>query len=162
MNQELKLKWHSIYGQILFKRRLNEAWLKVKANKGAGGIDGQTIESYERNLETNLDNLLKKLRAKEYRSSPVRRKYIPKKNGKMRPLGIPNIEDRIVQQAIVNVLQPKCEEAVFHRWSCGYRPHLGAKRVAQIILWNIEAGYNFIYDCTTYAAFSITSRIKSS
>lgn len=147
MNQEMKLKWHSIYGQILFERRLHEAWQQVKENKGAGGIDGETIESYESKLEENLARLLQTLRVKEYEPSPVRRRYIPKKNGKMRPLGIPNIEDRIVQQAIVNVLQPKCEETIFHRWSCGYRPKYGAKRVAQIILWNIETEHNFIYDC---------------
>lgn len=147
MNQALKLKWHSIYGQILFDRKLNAAWLQVKANKGAGGIDGETIETYEKHLERNLSNLLQKLKEKEYTPSPVRRRYIPKKNGKWRPLGIPNIEDRIVQQAIVNVLQPKCEEMVFHRWSCGYRPNYGAKRVAQIILWNLETGYNHVYDC---------------
>lgn len=147
MNQELKYKWHSIYGQILFERRLEDAWLKVKANEGAGGIDGETIVSYEKNLEENLRNLLNKLKAKEYEPSPVRRVYIPKKNGKMRPLGIPNIEDRIVQQAIVDVIQPKCEEIIFHKWSCGYRPNLGPKRVTQIILWNIETGYNYIYDC---------------
>lgn len=146
MNQVLKLKWHSIYGQILFDRKLNAAWSQVKANKGAGGIDGETIETYEKHLERNLSNLLQKLKEKEYTPSPVRRRYIPKKNGKWRPLGIPNIEDRIVQQAIVNVLQPKCEEMVFHRWSCGYRPNYGAKRVAQIILWNLETGYNHIYD----------------
>ncbi|WP_367903391.1 reverse transcriptase domain-containing protein [Paenibacillus sp. PL2-23] len=147
MNQELKLKWHSIYGQILFERRLYEAWEQVKANKGAGGIDGVTLETYGRKLEDNLASLLNKLRAKEYVPSPVRRRYIPKKNGKLRPLGIPNIEDRIVQQAIVNVLQPKCEELIFHRWSCGYRPNYGAKRVAQIILWNVETDHNYIYDC---------------
>lgn len=147
MNQELKLKWHSIYGQILFDRKLHTAWLKVKENRGAGGIDGETIASFERNIDANIMNLLEKLKAKEYKPSPVRRVYIPKKNGKMRPLGIPTVEDRIVQQAIMDVLQPKCEEVIFHRWSCGYRPHLGAKRVAQIILWNIEQGYNYIYDC---------------
>lgn len=147
MNQELKLKWHSIYGQILFERRLYEAWEQVKANKGAGGIDGVTLETYGRKLEDNLASLLNKLRAKEYVPSPVRRRYILKKNGKLRPLGIPNIEDRIVQQAIVNVLQPKCEELIFHRWSCGYRPNYGAKRVAQIILWNVETDHNYIYDC---------------
>ncbi|OMF38859.1 group II intron reverse transcriptase/maturase [Paenibacillus sp. FSL H8-0548] len=147
MNQELKLKWHSIYGQILFERKLHAAWLQVKENKGAGGIDGETLESYEKKLDENLSELLQKLKNKAYVPSPVRRRYIPKKNGKMRPLGIPNIEDRIVQQAIVNVLQPKCEESIFHRWSCGYRPNYGAKRVAQIILWNIETDHNFIYDC---------------
>jgi group II intron reverse transcriptase/maturase len=147
MNQVLKLKWHSIYGQILFDRKLHAAWQQVKANKGAGGIDGETLESYERKLDENLIRLLEKLRDKTYTPSPVRRRYIPKKNGKMRPLGIPNIEDRIVQQAIVNVLQPKCEKSIFHRWSCGYRPGYGAKRVAQIILWNIETDHNYIYDC---------------
>lgn len=147
MNQELKFKWHSVYGQILFDRKLKTAWEKVKSNKGAGGIDGKTVQSYASNEEENLRKLLEKLRLKEYIPSPVRRKYIPKKNGKQRPLGIPNVEDRIVQQAIVNVLEPKCEEFIFHKWSCGYRPNLGAKRVMQIITWNIESGYNYIYDC---------------
>lgn len=147
MNQELKFKWHSVYGQILFDRKLKTAWEKVKSNDGAGGIDGVTIQSYANNEDENLRKLLLKLRQKEYNPSPVRRKYIPKKNGKLRPLGIPNIEDRIVQQAVVNVLEPKCEEYIFHKWSCGYRPNLGAKRVMQIITWNIESGYNYIYDC---------------
>lgn len=147
MNQALKLKWHSVYGQILFDRKLKTAWENVKANKGAGGVDEETLESYEENLEENLDNLLKKLRAKEYLPSPVRRVYIPKKNGKKRPLGIPTIEDRIVQQALRNVLEPKFEDGIFHKWSCGYRPNVGAKRVLQLIMWNIERGYNYIFDC---------------
>lgn len=147
LNEELKMKWHSIYGQILFDRKLKEAWLKVKANDGAGGIDKVTIESYECKENENLDTLLEKLRKKEYQPSPVRRVYIPKKNGDRRPLGIPNVEDRIVQQAIVHVLEPKFEESIFHNWSCGYRPNRGAKRVLQIIMWNIEKGYNYIYDC---------------
>lgn len=147
LNKELKLKWHSIYGQILFDRKLKEAWQKVKENGGAGGIDGETIESFEKHEEEKIADLLNKLRTKTYRPSPVRRQYIPKKNGKLRPLGIPNIEDRIVQQAVVNVISPKCEEHIFHKWSCGYRPNLGIKRVMQIILWNIESGYNHIYDC---------------
>ncbi|MFZ3591671.1 reverse transcriptase domain-containing protein, partial [Bacillus sp. DJP31] len=147
MNQELKLKWHSIYGQILFDRKLSTAWEKVKSNDGAGGIDGETIQSYASNERKNLELLLTKLRAKEYTPSPVRRKYIPKKNGKLRPLGIPNIEDRIVQQAVVNVLEPKLEKDIFHKWSCGYRPNRGAKRVMQIIMWNLENGYNYVYDC---------------
>lgn len=147
LNKELKLKWHSIYGQILFDRKLKEAWQKVKENGGAGGIDGETIESFEEHEDEKIADLLNKLRTKTYKPSPVRRQYIPKKNGKLRPLGIPNIEDRIVQQAVVNVISPKCEEDIFHKWSCGYRPNLGIKRVMQIILWNIESGYNHIYDC---------------
>ena len=147
LNKELKLKWHSIYGQILFDRKLTEAWRKVEDNGGAGGIDGETIESFKEHEEAKIADLLQRLRSKTYKPTAVRRQYIPKKNGKLRPLGIPNIEDRIVQQAIVNVLSPKCEEHILHKWSCGYRPNLGIKRVMQIILWNIETGYNHIYDC---------------
>lgn len=146
-NKERKLKWHSIYGQILNEKRLKEAWEKVKANKGAGGIDGETLKSFGKQSGKKLNNLLDKLREKEYKPSPVRRQYIPKKNGKVRPLGIPTIEDRIVQQAVVNVIQPKFEEEVFHKWSCGYRPGRGVQRALQLILWHIETGYNYVYDC---------------
>lgn len=147
MSQEWKFKLHSVYGQLLFDRKLTNSFGQVKANKGAGGIDGETIESYELNLQDNIMNLLEKLRAKTYQPQPVRRVYIPKKDGKKRPLGIPTIEDRIVQQSVVNVLQPKFEEQLFHSWSVGYRPNRGVKRALQIILWNIEQGYNHIYDC---------------
>jgi RNA-directed DNA polymerase len=92
MNQEWKMKLHSVYGQLLFDRKLTESFLKVKENKGAGGIDGETIESYEVKLEENILNLLNKLRTKTYQPQPVKRVYIPKKDGKKRPLGIPTIE----------------------------------------------------------------------
>lgn len=146
MNQALKFKWHSIYGQILFDRKLKTAWEDVERNNGSGGIDGETIDSYRYNLKENLELLLQKLRKKEYKPTPVRRHYIPKKNGDKRPLGIPTIEDRIVQQALVNVLEPKFENGIFHKWSCGYRPNRGTKRVMQIIMANIEQGFNYIFD----------------
>jgi len=132
---------------MLRDRALMAAWQKVRENKGAGGIDGETIDSYGKNLDANIWKLLRKLKTKEYKPSPVRRVYIPKKNGKMRPLGIPTLEDRIVQQTLVDILQPKFEKDIFHRWSCGYRPNLGATRAVQLILWNVETGYNHIYDC---------------
>lgn len=147
MNQELKQKWHSIYGQILFDRKLMAAWKQVEDNKGSGGIDNETIESFKADEENKIMDILKELREKTYKPTPVRRVYIPKKNGKKRPLGIPVIKDRIVQQSIVNVISPLCEKHIFHKWSCGYRPDFGAERVLQIILWNIEIGYNHIYDC---------------
>lgn len=147
MNQEWKFKLHSVYGQLLFDRKLIQSFEQVKVNKGAGGIDGETIESYEARLEENIIALLNKLRTKSYQAQPVRRVYIPKKKGKRRPLGIPTIEDRIVQQSVVNVLQPKFEDSLFHNWSVGYRPNRGVERALQIILWNIEQGYNHIYDC---------------
>lgn len=147
MNQELKLKWHSFYGQILKYEKLEIAWKQVKANKGAPGIDGETIKEYDRHSYKNLHVLLEKLKKKEYIPSPARRVYIPKKNGKKRPLGIPTVEDRIVQQAVVKALQPKFERHIFHKWSCGYRPNRGIERVLQIIMANLEQGYNYIYDC---------------
>jgi RNA-directed DNA polymerase len=147
LNQEWKFKLHSVYGQLLFDRKLTLSFEQVKANKGAGGIDGETIESYDAKLEENIQTLLNKLRAKTYLAQPVKRVYIPKKDGKKRPLGIPTIEDRIVQQSVVNVLQPKFEDLLFHNWSVGYRPNRGVERALQIILWNIEQGYNHIYDC---------------
>lgn len=147
MNQEWKFKLHSVYGQLLFDRKLAQSFEQVKVNKGAGGIDGETLESYEKNLEGNIMGLLEKLKTKTYQPQPVKRVYIPKKNGKKRPLGIPTIEDRVVQQSVVNVLQPKFENQLFHSWSVGYRPNRGVKRALQIILWNIEQGYNYVYDC---------------
>lgn len=147
MNDELKMKWHSIYGQILFDRKLMSAWKQVEANKGCGGIDKETIETFKADEEQKIMQLLQDLRDKTYKPTPVKRVYIPKKNGDKRPLGIPVIKDRIVQQSIVNVLSPKFEAGIFHKCSCGYRPNMGIERVTQIILWYIEHGYNHIYDC---------------
>lgn len=147
MNEELKHKMHSVYGQILVERKLIKAWEQVANNKGSGGIDGVTIDTFKSKEEENIVNLMGKLKDKTYKPTPVKRVYIPKKNGKLRPLGIPTIEDRIVQQSIVNVINPKFEQEIFHKWSCGYREGLGAERVMQIILWNLETGYNHIYDC---------------
>jgi group II intron reverse transcriptase/maturase len=147
MNDELKMKWHSIYGQILFDRKLMSAWKQVEANKGCGGVDMETIETFKADEDKKILQLLQELRNKEYKPTPVKRVYIPKKNGDKRPLGIPVIKDRIVQQSVVNVLSPKFEDGIFHKCSCGYRPDRGIERVMQIILWYVEHGYNHIYDC---------------
>ncbi|CUX32170.1 Group II intron-encoded protein LtrA [Clostridium sp. C105KSO15] len=147
MNDELKMKWHSIYGQILFDRKLMSAWKQVEENKGCGGIDMETIETFKTDEEKKILQILQELRTKEYKPTPVKRVYIPKKNGDKRPLGIPIIKDRIVQQSVVNVLSPKFEDGIFHKCSCGYRPDRGIERVMQIILWYVEHGYNHIYDC---------------
>lgn len=147
MNNPMKLKYHSLYGQLLRDRVLMNAWKKVKANRGSGGIDGVTIKEYAKNEQENILKLLEKLKAKEYNPSPVRRVYIPKKDGKKRPLGIPTLEDRIVQQALTDILMPKYEKIVFHNWSMGYRPGRGVESALQVIIKNIELGRNWIYDC---------------
>ena len=147
MNNPMKLKYHSLYGQLLRDRVLMNAWKKVKANRGSGGIDGVTIEEYTKNEQENILKLLEKLKTKEYKPTPVRRVYIPKKDGKKRPLGIPTLEDRIVQQALTDILMPKYEKLVFHNWSMGYRPGRGVESALQVIIKNIELGRNWIYDC---------------
>lgn len=146
MNEPLKLKLFSVYGQILHEKVLTEAWKHVKANKGCAGIDRITIEKFDENLTTNIGELLNELRTKTYKPSPVRRVYIPKKNGKMRPLGIPTIKDRIVQQALVDRLSPFFEEKVFHDNSCGFRPNRGVELAIKKILSRLEYGYLYIYD----------------
>lgn len=147
MNNPMKLKYHSLYGQLLQDRVLMNAWKKVKANRGSGGIDGVTIKEYAKNEQENVLELLEKLKAKEYKPTPVRRVYIPKKDGKKRPLGIPTLEDRIVQQALTDILMPKYEKLVFHNWSMGYRLGRGVESALQVIIKNIELGRNWIYDC---------------
>ena len=147
MNNPMKLKYHSLYGQLLRDRVLMNAWKKVKANRGSGGIDGVTIKEYTKKEQENILKLLEKLKAKEYKPAPVRRVYIPKKDGKKRPLGIPTLEDRIVQQALTDILMPKYEKLVFHNWSMGYRPGRGVESALQVIIKNIELGRNWIYDC---------------
>lgn len=146
MNEPLRHKLFSVYGQILNERILREAWDKVRANRGAGGVDRVTIEAFEERLDENIAGLLEDLRTKAYKPSPVRRVYIPKKNGKRRPLGIPTIRDRIVQQALVMRMQPFFEDNVFHRDSCGFRPGMGVEDALKKVVWNLETGHRYVYD----------------
>ena len=91
MNEPLKQKLFSIYGQLLSYRRLEEAWKHVKANHGAGGVDKVSIKDFEENSEKYLNEILEELKTKTYKPTSARRVYIKKKNGKLRPLGIPTI-----------------------------------------------------------------------
>ena len=147
MNEPLKFKWHSLYGRLLQDRKIKEAWEQVKVNHGSSGIDDVTIEMFMKHEEENLAEILRELKEKEYKPSPVRRVYIPKKNGKKRPLGIPTLKDRIIQQELANILIPKYEDGIFHTWSVGYRPNRGVDSAMQIIIKNVEEGRNWIYDC---------------
>ena len=146
MNEPLEHKLFSVYGQILNERILREAWDKVKANKGAGGVDRVTMGDFEEHLGENVAGLLADLRSKEYRPSPVRRVYIPKRSGRRRPLGIPTIRDRVVQQALAMRLSPFFEENVFHRDSCGFRPGMGVEDALRKVMWNLETGHRYVYD----------------
>ncbi|ATY83826.1 group II intron reverse transcriptase/maturase [Kyrpidia spormannii] len=139
------LKWHNLYGRLLSYQRLYEAWLKVKANRGAGGVDGISLSAFESKLEENLQELLRDLKAKTYKPMPVLRRYIPKRNGKKRPLGLPSIRDKVVQQAVVDILQP-LYETEFHPASVGFRPGKGAFNAFGRIIHLMEQGYVWVYD----------------
>jgi len=114
-------KYYSLYGHLLSKRALYDAYRHVKRNKGAAGIDGQSLSTFEENLEQELSCLLSELKEKRYRAQPVRRVTLPKPDGGERLLGIPTVRDRIVQQALRNVLEP-IFDGDFHPSSYGYRP----------------------------------------
>src|SRR4030067_860866 len=98
-----KFKRHSLSGQLMDMRNLESAWKKVRANHGSGGTDGETIESFEAQREQKLAEIQRLLKERRYEPQPVRRVYIPKPDGRQRPLGIPTIGDRVVQQAIQNI-----------------------------------------------------------
>ncbi|WP_412535676.1 group II intron reverse transcriptase/maturase [Marinobacter sp. MIT1358] len=114
-------KYYSLYGQLLSKQRLCEAFRHVKRNKGAAGIDGQSLGAFEANLEVELSCLLLELKEKRYRAQPVRRVAIAKDDGGERLLGIPTVRDRVVQQALRSILEPIFDPG-FHPSSYGYRP----------------------------------------
>lgn len=98
-----------------------DAWEKVRQNRGSAGIDGVTIEQYEANLKDNLYKLWNRMSSGSYMPKPVKQVLIPKKNGKMRPLGIPTVEDRVAQMVVKTYLEPACEQR-FVEDSYGYRP----------------------------------------
>lgn len=113
-------KYYSLYGHLLSKQVLYEGFKQVKRAKGAAGIDGQNLVAFEANLSEELDSLLHELREKCYRAQPVKRITIPKPDGGERHLGIPTVRDRIVQQALRNILEP-IFDIDFHPSSYGYR-----------------------------------------
>lgn len=113
--------WHSLYGRMLDRGSLFKAFIKVKSAKGAAGIDGQSIKDFASALAGNIEQLLAELREKSYQPQPVKRVEIPKPAGGVRKLGIPAVRDRVVQQALLDILQPIFDQQ-FHPSSYGYRP----------------------------------------
>jgi RNA-directed DNA polymerase len=103
------------------KRAVWEAWRRVKANKGAAGVDGESIKEFERDLKGNLYKLWNRLSSGSYMPPPVRAVEIPKKDGSSRTLGVPTVADRIAQTVVRGYLEPDVEP-VFHADSYGYRP----------------------------------------
>jgi len=140
-------KAHSLIDKIYQRKNLQIAWEKVKANQGAGGVDGESIEAFDERLDERLDRLHEELRTDCYRPQPVRQQPIPKadKPGEYRMLGIPTIFDRVCQQAMLNRLEPLFEP-VFDAASFGYRRGRSTKDALRKVWKEIEAGGQWIVD----------------
>jgi RNA-directed DNA polymerase len=133
-------------------RNLWASWCKSAANKGAPGVDGITIERYEKDVEANVERLSGKLRAGSYQPKAIRRTYIPKGDGKMRPLGIPTVEDRVVQGAIRHVIEPIFEKE-FAAQSYGFRPGKGCKDALRRVDELLKSGYRYVVDADLKSYF---------
>jgi len=129
--------------QILSRENMHQAWSRVKANKGAPGIDGMSIEVFPAFARQHWDRIRSALYAGNYRPAAVRRVMIPKATGGERPLGIPTVLDRLIQQAIAQIITPMFE-AIFHPKSVGFRPQRRARQaLAEMERAHVD-GYCFV------------------
>jgi len=147
------MKWYSLIDKVYSLPNLLESWYEVKANKGAGGVDKESIEEFEGNLNQNLKELHRLLKERRYIPSPVRGVLIPKSSsGDLRPLGIPTVRDRVVQQAIKRIIEPIFERK-FKDVSYGYRPERGAREAIQKCKEYIASGYRWVVDADIASFF---------
>ena len=145
--------------KVLSKENLNNAYKQVYKNKGASGIDGVTVEELFSYIREHQEEILWKIRNRKYKPQPVRRVYIPKENGKMRKLGIPSVIDRVIQQAIVQVLTPIYEEQ-FSNNSYGFRPNRCCEQAIIKALECFNDGYDWIVDIDLQSFFDEVNQDK--
>jgi RNA-directed DNA polymerase len=151
--QEPKFRFYILYDKISLPYMLREAYRRCAINQGSPGIDGQSFSDIKRKGEEEfLEEIEKELKNETYKPQMVLRKYIPKANGKMRPLGIPTIKDRVVQMACKMVVEP-IFEADFEESSYGYRPKRSAKDAVEKIKAHLTEGKTEIYDADLSAYF---------
>jgi RNA-directed DNA polymerase len=138
-------RWYSLMDKVYAPATLLAAWRKVQANGGAAGVDGQSIKRFAARHVDYLAELGSALNEGAYRPQPVKRIEIPKGDGRMRPLGIPAVKDRIVQTALKFVIEPIFEET-FQPGSYGFRPGRGCKDALREVDRLIRDGYTYVVD----------------
>ena len=151
--QEPNFKFYVLYDKTFIAYVLKEAWLKVKATDSAAGIDGQTVADVENyGVEKYLYEIGEELRKQTYQPKPIKRIYIPKANGNLRPIGIGCIKDRIVQTVCKFIIEP-IFEADFENCSYGFRPERSSKGAIQEIKENLQEEKNEVYDADMSSYF---------
>jgi len=145
-------KVHSLIDKVYDPANLAEAWKRVRENKGSAGIDGLTVAGFEQRQDELLERLHKQLREKTYRPSPVKRVAIPKLGGGTRNLGIPSVRDRVVQQALVQKMNP-IFDPLFADCSFGYRPGRSPHMAMRKVWREIQEGNFWILDADLRAYF---------
>lgn len=145
-------KWFSLIDKVARTDTLHLAWEQVARNKGAAGVDGQSVEKFAARAATYLEELEQSLKQGNYRPLPVKRVEIPKGPGQTRPLGIPAVKDRIVQTALKQVIEPIFENE-FHDTSYGFRPGRGCKDALREVDQNLKAGYTHVVDADLKSYF---------
>jgi RNA-directed DNA polymerase len=145
-------KWYSLIDKVYALETLRLAWVKVHANKGAAGVDEQSVDRFAAKAELYLSELATALREDDYRPQAVKRVEIPKGDGRMRPLGIPTVKDRIVQQAVRLVIEPIFEGG-FCDGSYGFRPGRGCRDALREVDRLLKAGYTHVVDADLQSYF---------
>ena len=130
---------------ILQDRNIDEAIKAVKRNKGAAGVDGMTVDELDAYFALHREEIKSQIREGNYKPSPVRRVYIPKANGKKRPLGIPTVKDRVVQQMVAQVLSLGYDK-YFSDNSYGFRPNRNCQQAVEKALVYLNEGYEWVID----------------
>ena len=146
-------RWYTLMDKVAARPTLRAAFTRVKANRGAAGVDHMTIAMFESRLDAQLSQLSTALRTGTYRPQAIRRQWIPKPSTReRRPLGIPTVRDRVVQTALRLVLEPIFEVA-FAEHSYGFRPHRGAKDALRRVVALLRAGHVHVVDADLQSYF---------
>lgn len=154
-----KVKAHSLIDKVYYKLNLMNAWEMVKVNNGASGVDRESIKQFEERLEENIEKIHQEIKGDTYEPQPVRRVWIPKADGRQRPLGIPTVKDRVVQQALRIRLEP-IFDTDFVESSYGFRKGKSAHQALGDVMFSIGKGKKWVVEVDIQGYFDTIDHEK--